>query len=432
MRDIGVGLLGFGNVGTGVVKLLDDNAAAIEARLGARVVMRAIGVRDAQKPRQVDIDPALITTDIDAVIDRDDVDIVCELIGGTDLARTAMMRAIDRGKHVVTANKAALAVCGEEILTAAEKRGVDLYYEAAVCGGVPIIRALREGLASDRIEAIYGIVNGTSNFVLTTMANERRPFDDILVEAQKAGLAEADPSLDIGGIDAAHKLAILISLCFGTTVSIDDLLVEGITGISPVDFELADRFGYDVKPLCIARDRGSAIEARVHLGLIPKSWLLAGVVGSKNALYVKSYALGSSLYYGAGAGMMPTAVAVLSDLIEVARNVQSGSTGALPTRSYRKMVPRPVVPAADLTSGFYMRFGVVDRPGVLGQLTTILGRHKISIAQVVQESAHDPERPVRIVVLTHEAREGDVRTALADIEAGDLILEAPVVIRVAG
>lgn len=430
-REIGVGLLGLGNVGSGVIKLLEDNAAAIVSRLGARLVVRAVAVRDAQKPRQVDLDPALITTDVNAVIERDDVDIVCELMGGTGLARDAMLHAIERKKHVVTANKAALAVCGEEIFSAAERCGVDLYYEAAVCGGVPIIRALREGLASDRIDVVYGIVNGTSNFILSTMDADRRPFDDILREAQSAGLAEADPSLDVGGIDAAHKLAILISLCFGATVSVGDIFVEGITGVAPVDFDLAERFGYVVKPLCIARDRGSAIEARVHPALIPRSWLLASVSDSKNALYVKSRALGSSLYYGAGAGMMPTAVAVLSDLIEIARNLQSGSTGALATRSYRKLVPRPVVPAADLSSGFYLRFGVVDRPGVLGALTTILGRRKISIAQVIQEGPRDPDRPVQLVVLTHEAREGDMRGALADIKAGDLILEPPVVIRVA-
>jgi homoserine dehydrogenase len=429
MREIGVGLLGLGNVGAGVVKLLAENAASIEARVGARLSVRAIAVRERDKPRLVDVDPALVTTDVGSVIDRPDIQILCELVGGEREALGYVLRAIDRGVHVVTANKALLAVHGDQVFAAAEKRGVDVYFEAAVCGGVPIIRALREGLASDRIEAIYGIVNGTSNFLLTAMAEERRPYAEILAEAQKLGYAEADPTLDVKGIDAAHKLAILAMLCFGTPIRVEDLFVEGVDRLHPLDFEMAARFGYVIKPLVIAAQHQDGIEARVHPTMIPTGWLLAAVSGAKNALYVKSYALGPSLYYGAGAGMMPTAMAVVSDLIEVTRNVTAGATGRLPARSL--MQARPVRPMDQLTSRYYMRFAVLDRPGVLGTLTTVLGEHEISLAQVVQEGPRDPGRPVNVVMLTHRAREGNVRHALGQLGKLSVVVEPPALIRMA-
>lgn len=430
MREIGVGLLGLGNVGAGVVKVLEENAAAIEARLGARVVVRAIAVRDHSKRRLVDVSPDLVTTDVRAVIDHPEVEIVCELIGGEENSRELVHRAIEQGKHVVTANKALLASHGEEIFEAADKHGVDLYYEAAVCGGIPIIRALREGLASDRIDAIYGIVNGTSNYVLTTMLEDGRPFDDVLAEAQAAGYAEADPTLDIGGGDAAHKLAILAMLCFGSSVPVQDLYLEGIDQLSPADFEYADRFGYVIKPLAVARHHRGSIEARVHPTMIPKTWLLSAVSGAKNALFVVSYALGGSMYYGAGAGMMPTAMSAVSDLIEVSRNIQAQATGALPIRSYQQMQHLPICPIEDVVTSYYVRFGVLDRPGVLAQLTSILGEHGVSIAQVVQESPRAPDKPVRVVVLTHEAREGDMAAALRAIAELEAVVEPTGLIRV--
>jgi homoserine dehydrogenase len=430
MREIGVGLLGLGNVGAGVVKLLEDNAPAIEARLGARVVVRAIAVRDLDKERLIAVDPGLLATDVDAVIGRDDVDIVCELIGGEDRARTAVRAAIAAGKHVVTANKALLAVHGQEIFAAAERAGVDIYYEAAVCGGVPVIRMLREGLASDRIEEIYGIVNGTSNFILSTMAEDGLSFDRALADARDRGFAEADPTLDISGKDAAHKLAILIMLCFHAQVDVDDIYVEGIAGLDPVDFEYAGRFGYVIKPLAIARQHADGIEARVHPAMIPGAWLLAAVPGAKNALYVNSYALGPSMYYGAGAGMMPTAMAAVSDVIEVARNMFTRAAGGLPWRVYPSLERKPMRAIEALTSRYYMRFAVLDRPGVLGRLTTILGEHGISIAQVVQEGPRDPERPVRVVVVSHEAGERAVRQALSCINDLDVVVEPAAVVRI--
>src|SRR5688572_13142778 len=294
-RTIGVALLGLGNVGGGVVKLLDENAAAIEARLGARLAIRAIAVRDPDKvKRVVEVDRSLLVTDPEAAIRRPDVDIVCELVGGTTHAREAVLSAIGAGKHVVTANKALLAEHGAEIFAAAERANVDVYYEAAVCGGVPIIRVLREGLASDRVESLIGIVNGTSNYILSTMTETRRPFADILRDAQALGYAEEDPTLDVGGGDAAHKLAILVGLCFGR-VDVKDIATEGIDVVDPIDLAYADKFGFIIKPLAIARDRGAFVEARVHATLIPRNWLLADVAGAKNAVYVQSYALGPSM-----------------------------------------------------------------------------------------------------------------------------------------
>jgi homoserine dehydrogenase len=436
-RTIGVALLGLGNVGGGVVKLLEDNAAAIAARLGAKLEVRAIAVRDIDKAhRVVNVDRRLLTVDVDAAVRRDDVEIVCELIGGTSLARHATLAAIAAGKHVVTANKAVLAEHGAEVFSAAERAGVDVYYEAAVCGGVPVIRVLREGLASDRVDVLHGIVNGTSNYILTEMARSRRDFADILRDAQALGYAEADPTLDVGGGDAAHKLAILVNLCFGTIVDVAAIPTSGIDIVEPIDLDYADKWGYVIKPLVIARAHGDPvtgpIEVRVHPALIPASWLLADVGGAKNALYVQSYALGPSLYYGAGAGMLPTAMAVVSDMIEIGRNIFARVAGApRPTRP-RPAQPRPVLALGDIRTRYYLRFGVHDKPGVLGQLMTILGAHHISIAQVVQDGRAAGSEPVWVVVVTHEATERDVRAALAEIDTLEVVRQPARLIRIAG
>lgn len=425
MRTIGVALLGLGNVGGGVVKLLAENAAAIEARLGARIEVRAIAVRDRGKQKRVvEVDPALLTTDVNAVVRRPDIQLVCELIGGTTEAKAAVLAAIAAGKHVITANKALLAEHGAEVFAAADAAGVDVYYEAAVCGGVPIIRVLREGLASDRVEQLWGIVNGTSNYILSTMTETRRAFADILRDAQQLGYAETDPTLDVGGGDARHKLAILASLCFGCSIDCDAIAMDGIDTVDPIDLDYAEKFGYVIKPLVIARDHGKQIEARVHPAFVPRNWLLADVSGAKNAVYVQSYALGPSMYYGAGAGMLPTAMAVVSDVIEIGRNLAMSTRPARP----RPREARPLMPLADIRSRYYLRFGVHDQPGVLGQLATVLGAHHVSIQQVVQDTAREP---VWVVVLTHEAREGDVRAALADIDQLPALRERARVIRIA-
>ncbi len=429
-RTIGVGLLGLGNVGGGVVKLLEDNAEAIEARLGARIAVRAIAVRDPDKTnRVVDVDRSLLTTDVASVITRPDVDIVCELIGGTSEAKAAVLAAIAHGKQVVTANKALLAEHGAEVFGAAEAKGVDVYYEAAVCGGVPIIRVLREGLASDRVEALWGIVNGTSNYILSTMTETRRAFGDILADAQRLGYAEADPTLDVGGGDARHKLAILVSLCFGTTVDVNAIAMDGIDIVEAIDLEYAEKFGYVIKPLVIARDHGETVEARVHPALVPAHWLLADVNGAKNAVYVQSYALGGSMYYGAGAGMLPTAMSVVSDIIEIGRNIFARAAGGAKPQRPSPARTRPLLPLSEVKGRYYLRFGVVDQPGVLGQLMTILGSHGVSIAQVIQDAKE--RNPVAVVVLTHEAREGNVRSALAEIDRLAIVKGQARVIRIA-
>ncbi len=432
MRTIGVALLGLGNVGGGVVKLLADNAAAIEARLGARLDVRVIAVRDPDKAdRVVSVERARLSTEIAPAISRPDVDIVCELIGGVTDAKRAVLAAIAAGKHVVTANKALLAEHGAELFAAADAAGVEIYYEAAVCGGVPIIRVLREGLASDRVEALTAIVNGTSNYILTTMTETHRPFAEILRDAQALGYAEADPTLDVGGGDAAHKLAILVGLCFDTRVDVAQIPIAGIERIAPIDLEYAARFGYVVKPLAIARDHGErGIEARVHPALVPAHWLLASVHGAKNAVYVQSYALGASMYYGAGAGMLPTAMSVVSDCLELGRTILARAAGVATRARPRAHVGRQLLPLDEIRSKYYLRFGVADEPGVLGRLMTILGAHRVSIAQVVQDAAVGSGASV--IVVTHEAREGDMRAALAEIEALEFMRERPNVIRIAG
>ncbi len=430
MREIGVGLLGLGNVGSGVVKLLKDNSEAIEARLGARVVVRKIAVQKTEKRRLVEVDKKLVTTSVESVIDDPTVDVVIELIGGDDPARSYVARAIERGRHVVTANKLLLATHGDELFGLAEKRGVDIYYEAAVCGGIPIIRALREGLASDRIDEVFGIVNGTSNFILTTMTDDAKPFAEVLAAAQEAGYAEADPGLDVDGGDASHKLAILMMLCFGARIRLEDIYVEGIRDLTPADFAYAARFGYVIKPLVIAKHHPDGLEGRVHPTMIPRRWLLASVSGVHNAVYVSSYALGNSMYYGRGAGMMPTAVAVVADVIEMARNILGGATGRLPLRSFRSLSDHPMRDIGMLRSRYYFRFSVIDRPGVLAQLATILGEHGISIEQMIQEGA-ESDRPVTVVMLSHVAQERDVRNALARIDTLPVVAEKTRLLRLA-
>lgn len=431
MREIGVGLLGLGNVGAGVVRLLADNAEAIESRLGARLVVRAAAVRDLDKERRVEIHPSCLTTDPASIATRDDVEIVCELIGGEEQARELVLAAIAANKQVVTANKALLAVHGEEIYQAAESAGIDLYFEAAVCGGIPIIRALREGLASDRIESLHGIINGTSNFITTAMAEGGRSFAEVLSEAQREGYAEADPTLDVGGGDAAHKLAILAMLSFGCRVDYRQIHVDGLEGLESVDYEMAKHFGFVIKPLAIAGRHPDGIDLRVHPAMVPQGWLLADVPDTKNALYVNSYALGASMYYGAGAGMMPTAMSVVSDLIEVARNLCAGSSGAFPLRSQHELPQSPVRPMAKLRSRYYLRFAVADEPGVLGQLTTILGRHQVSISELLQ-TRQEEEGPVSVIALTHMAVEGQTQAALTEIAAAGLTMAPTTLVRITG
>lgn len=430
-RDVRFGLIGFGTIGTGVIKLLQRQQAQIRARLGCRLTLARIADIDLHRDRGVRVDRKLLTSDATALLDDPTIDIVIELMGGYEPARRFVLRAIRNGKSVVTANKALLAVHGAEIFAAAERGGVDVGYEASVGGGIPIIRTLREGLAGDRNRAIYGIVNGTSNYILSTMTQQGGEFAAVLAEAQKQGLAEADPTYDVDGIDAAHKLALLIQLAFGTTARFPDVPVEGIRHVNQRDIGFAREFGYVIKLLAIAKQDSEAIEARVHPTMVPSRHLLADVNGAYNAIFVQGEALGATMYFGLGAGMMPTATAVLADLMEVARNLLSGSRGRIAPLGYPLAQQRrvPLKSMDDLVSEYYLRFMVVDRPGVLAKISGILGRHQISIASVIQrEREHGASVP--IVIRTHEARERDLRRALQQIDRLPVVRAKSVLIRI--
>ncbi len=416
-REVRVGLIGFGTIGTGVVKLLQRNQAQICTRLGARLTLARIADIDLRTDRGVKVGRGVLTNNAEAMIDDPSIDIVIELMGGYEPARRFVLRAIERGKSVVTANKALLAVHGAEIFRAVEKGGVDIGYEASVGGGIPIIRTLREGLAADRNRAIYGIVNGTSNYILSTMTQQGGEFDAVLKEAQRQGLAEANPTYDVDGIDAAHKLTLLIQLAFGTRVRFKDIPVEGIRDVTQLDINFAREFGYVIKLLAIAKRDGVGIEARVHPTMVPRQHLLADVSGAYNAIAVQGEALGASMYFGLGAGMMPTATAVVADLMDVARNILGERRGRVAPLGYplREQQRVPLKSIDNLISDYYLRFMVVDRPGVLAKISGILGAHDISIASVIQkEREHGANVP--IVIRTHHASERNLRKALKAID----------------
>jgi len=430
-ESIRVGLLGCGTVGTGVIRILEENRADIVARLGAPIEIVKIAVRDPERERDPIVPRALLTADPAEVLDAD-VHVVVEVMGGYEPARTLILEAISRDRHVVTANKALLARHGGEIFKAADDAHRDVIFEASVGGGIPIIRTLREGLASDRIHALHGIINGTSNFVLTAMAQQGRPYGEIVAEAQAKGYAEADPTMDVGGIDAAQKLQILVSISFGIAIPFESILTEGIDRVSAADIRFARQFGYTIKPLAIAKaHEDGSIEARVHPTLIPDSAMLASVNGVFNAVMVHSHALGPVLFYGQGAGMMPTAASVVSDIIELGRNIQRGTSGRLPHLAFHPQhtAGRVHREPERTRCPFYLRFNVKDQSGVLSRISGILGDRGISIRQMVQDTSL-PGEPVRVVLLTHTATEGDVMAAPQTIETLDFVVEPPCYLRV--
>ena len=420
---VGVGLIGFGTIGTGVVKLLRRNADVIEQRLGFPLRLIRIADLDLETDRGVQLDGVRFDSDSDGLIEDPAVDIVIELIGGYEVAKRMTLRSIEVGKHVVTANKALLALHGEEIFSAAQKRGVDVAFEASVGGGIPILRSLREGLAANRIESVYGIMNGTTNYVLTQMEKTGEEFDVVVKRAQDLGYAEADPSLDLDGVDAAHKLTLLVAMAFGAELTFKEIPTEGIRGLAPIDFMAAGEFGYRIKLLGIAKSRPGPdgeeqIEARVHPTLIPETSLLASVDGAMNAVAVTGDAVGPTLFYGAGAGEMPTASAVVGDLIEVAREVRRGGAGRVAPLSYlpRELTPRQILPLGSISGRVYLHFTVLDRPGVLGHITGILGEHEIGIESMTQKGAGEVAESVPVLMRTHPARESALRQALEEIE----------------
>ncbi|MGH7381969.1 MAG: homoserine dehydrogenase [Candidatus Methylomirabilales bacterium] len=429
MKTINIGLVGFGTVGTGVVKLLQGQAPLLQRRLAARLRLKRIADLDLTKPRDVEVDPKILTTDAREIIEDPAIDIVIELIGGTTAAREVSLAALRSGKHLVTANKALLATHGLELFRAAAEKRVDLGFEASVCGGIPIIRAVREGLVANRIHAIEGIVNGTCNYILTKMTELGAPFAEVLKEAQDQGYAEANPSLDIDGIDAAHKLQILASIAYGASVDFNAIYVEGIRGIDPDDIQYAKELGYRVKLLAIAKETDGEIEVRVHPTLIPEDHLLASVGGVFNAVYIVGDATGSLMFYGRGAGQLPTASAVVSDVVEIAQNIlyqRPSRPSHIPAIAGEGLKIRPM---DEVRTRYYLRVMAVDKPGVLSKVSGILGSHDISIASVIQKGRH-ARASVPVVMMTHEAVEGAMRRALAEIDALDVVSGRTVCLRV--
>ena len=425
---IHVGVVGFGTVGTGTVRVLLDKRGLLKERSGLDIRLKRIADVDIKRNRGIRLPKGMLTADADAVISDPEIRIVVELIGGTTVAKELVLKAIRKGKHVVTANKALLATHGAEIFRAAERANVGIGFEASVAGGIPIIKVIREGLVANRIKAVYGIINGTTNYILTKMTEERREFDEVLLEAQRLGYAEADPTYDIEGIDSAHKLAILASLSYGTRFSIKDVYREGISWISPMDIEFARELGYKVKLLAIAKEIDGKVELRVHPTMIPEGNLISKVDGVFNAVYVEGDAVGATLYYGRGAGDMPTGSAVVSDIVDIAKGITTGSGAGLfmPVSLGKTKSPMNM---DDVRAMYYFRFSAIDKPGVLSKISGILGKHNISIASVIQKGRRIG-RAVPLVVLTHQAREKDVATAVKEINRLSNVAGKSVFIRV--
>jgi homoserine dehydrogenase len=423
MEPVKIGLLGLGTVGGGTVNVLARNRDEIARRAGRAIEVVHASARDLAKPRICSLDGITLTDKPEAVVDDPQVSIVVELMGGTDLARDLTLRAIDAGKHVVTANKALVALHGNEIFDAARRRGVMVAFEAAVAGGIPIIKALREGLAGNRIEWIAGIINGTGNFILSEMRDKGRDFDDVLAQAQSLGYAEADPSFDVQGIDAAHKLAILAAIAFGKPLAFDKVYTEGIDQVTPEDMHDAGQLGYRIKHLGIARRTGEGVELRVHPTLIPERRLIANVNGVMNALLVMADAVGPTLYYGAGAGAEPTASAVVADLVDVVRTLTTDPNNRVPHLAFQPdaISTLPMLSIDDAVTAYYLRMLAKDRPGVLAEVATILGNAGISIEAVVQPQPPHGASQAKLIMLSHPVRERQMNIALGQIEALDSI-----------
>jgi homoserine dehydrogenase len=422
MRSIAIGLLGAGNVGGGVVRILQENREGIERRLGARVVVKRVLVRTLDRTRDVEVAPELLTTDPASILDDPDIRVVVELMGGLEPARTHVLHALRQGKHVVSANKALFATHGEELFRVAAQQGVLVNLEAAVAGGIPILRSLREGLASDRIEAVTGIVNGTSNYILDAMTRTGARYEDALAQAQRHGYAEADPTLDVEGGDAAQKLAILALFAFGVRVDPDLIPTEGIAHVRPFDIAMAHELGYVIKHVAVARMQPEGLRMRVHPAFVPEDAILAGVHGSYNAVLVESHALGRSLYYGRGAGMMPTGMSVVSDIIEVCRSVLAFAGGGGPRRWPFANVP-VVEPRSLDEEPFenYLCAHVPNVPGVLGRVAGCLGRHGVSIKRMNQDTP-GPSEPIDMVILTEAVEEAKLQAALRELDRFDDVL----------
>ena len=423
MKPVKVGLLGLGTVGGGTVSVLQRNAEEIQRRAGRGIEIAIATARDVNKQRSFDTSGIELTTDPQAVVNHPEVEVVVELIGGTDTALELVMQAINNGKHVVTANKALIAKHGNEIFAAAQKMGVMVAFEAAVAGGIPIIKAIREGLAGNEIQWLAGIINGTGNFILTEMRDNGSNFADVLAEAQRLGYAEADPTFDVEGIDAAHKLTILASIAFGIPLQFEKCYTEGIGNITRDDVVYAEELGYRIKHLGVARRTDKGVELRVHPTLIPERRLIANVDGVMNAVLVTGDAVGPTLYYGAGAGAEPTASAVVADVIDVVRVLTADPENRVPHLAFQPdaLVDLPILPVAEIETAYYLRMEVYDKPGVLADVTRILADQGISIEALVQKEANDDAITVPVIILSHRICEGQMDTAISQIEALDTI-----------
>lgn len=432
-KPLKVALVGLGTVGGGTFSVLKDNAAEIERRVGFPIQIAVVADLNAERARQVAGEGVDISSDAFEVVNRPDVDVVVELIGGYTVAKQLVLAAIAAGKHVVTANKALLAVHGEEIFAAAEKNHVMVGFEAAVAGGIPVIKAIKEGLAANQIEYVAGIINGTCNFILSEMRDKGLPFAEVLSQAQALGYAEADPTFDIEGVDAAHKITLLSALAFGIPVQFDKAYIEGITKLTKEDIEFAEQLGYRVKLLGITRRTDKGVELRVHPTLIPAKRLIANVEGVMNAVLVKANAVGPTLYYGAGAGSLPTASAVVADIIEIARASQVPLESRVPVMAFKTSgVDQNVcmLGMSEVVTAFYLKLTVADKPGVLADVTRILANQNISIEAMIQRQAEDESGQADIVLLTHRCIEGDFNAAMVEIEALDAVVEPMVRVRV--
>ena len=422
MQEIKIGLLGFGTIGAGVVTLLNQNSTLLEEKTGTRISLKSIVDLDITTDRGVSTEGIILTRNADEVLTDPEISVIIELIGGYEPARSFALKAIAHGKHVVTANKALLAVHGEEIYAAARAHGVEVLFEAAVGGGIPVLSAIKGNMAGNRFSTVLGIVNGTCNYILTRMTQEGVDFADVLKSAQELGYAEADPTFDIEGVDTAHKLCLLLSLCFGTRIDLKDIYSEGITSISAEDVDFAKSFGYRIKLLAIGKMDGGQIEARVHPTMIPIDYPLADVHGVFNAIRLTGDFIGPVMFYGRGAGMDATASAVIGDVIDLSRNIGAGITRRCAPLGYLddKVTTLPIKPIGEIISKYYIRFLALDRPGVLARIAGALGASGISIASMLQ-SARSASEEVPIVIMTHEAREADVRRALAEIDTFEVI-----------
>jgi homoserine dehydrogenase len=419
MRPINVGLLGIGTVGGGTFTVLARNQEEISRRAGRAISMKLVADKDLERARKLVGGRAAVTADAREVVNHPDIDIVVELIGGTTIAKELILRAIAGGKHVVTANKALLAQHGNEIFAAAQKKDVMVAFEAAVGGGIPIIKSLREGLAANRIEWIAGIINGTSNFILSEMREKGASFEAVLKEAQRLGYAESDPTFDIEGVDAAHKLTIMAAIGFGIPMRFSDAYVEGISRLTQQDIRYAGELGYRIKLLGIAKRKPAGVELRVHPTLIPQRRLIANVEGVMNAILVKGDAVGQTMYYGAGAGAEPTASAVVADLVDVARTMTADPEHRVPHFAFQpdRMADLPILPMGEVETRYYLRLRVADRPGVLADITRALADVGISIEAMVQKEPPAGEEQVDIIMLTHLTLEKHVDAALRRVEA---------------